>query len=185
MIETIACGSTLIALTRLQPSGMRSAADEHRSQATSLLRKLLGDDTAVMDHDEHGAPLVAGRPEVHISVSHSRTIVAVAVDFKRGVGIDIEENRARQLARVAPRVLSEAELAYYSARPGGLLEAWTMKEALFKLAPAGTADDFRRDICLPLVPGDDTARAGDMAAVIALSIGCSGYRLTLAAASEQ
>ncbi len=59
-------------------------------------------------------------------------------------------------------MLSEEELEYYSGREFGLLEAWTLKEALFK-ASRSLSDgemDFRRQLHLPL-DADATARAYD------------------------
>ena len=106
-----------------------------------------------LTHTPDGAPLLQGGP--HISVSHSRTHAVVALCADAPVGVDIETPRA-QLARVAPRILSEQELAAYGATPEGLLQAWTLKEALYKAALTPGLD-FRRDIRLPL--GPDKAEA--------------------------
>lgn len=180
MTETIICGTTVIAvetITRLPGENRRQA---ERRTAIEALRRLTGDPDATTGHNDDGSPFVANRPDLHLSISHSLNLAAVAVDPCRAVGIDIEENRTGQLQRVAARILSPDELEYYSSLPGGLLAAWTMKEALFKVAPAGTADDFRRDIALPLAPHCDRARAGGREYSIALSAARPGYRLTLA-----
>lgn len=180
MIETITCHSTIIGIGNIvrHPDENRRAAE--RRSALEVLRTLTGDRCLEISHNPNGAPFITGAPHIFISISHSSSLVAVAIDNRRPVGIDIEENRSRQLAKVAPRVLNEAELEYYSAMPGGLLAAWTMKEALFKIAPDGTAADFRHDIALPLSKGDSRASAGQRDAEIALSIARPGYQLTLA-----
>lgn len=99
-------------------------------------------------HTPAGAPVLADDPARHISISHSRTHLAVALSTAGPVGIDIETPRP-QLQRVAPRVLSAAELEAYGAEPDGLLRAWTLKEALYKAALTPGLD-LRRDVRLPL-----------------------------------
>lgn len=98
-------------------------------------------------HNADGAPSVEGSDEA-ISISHSRTHIAIAIGGEAPLGIDIETPRA-QLRAVAPRVLSAAELDAYGTTPDGLLRAWTLKEALYKAALTPGLD-FRRDIRLPL-----------------------------------
>jgi phosphopantetheinyl transferase (holo-ACP synthase) len=48
-------------------------------------------------------------------------------------------------------------MAVYSATPEGLLQAWTLKEALYKAALTPGLD-FREQIALPLDPGTKKAR---------------------------
>lgn len=98
-------------------------------------------------HNADGAPELEGSDEA-ISISHSRTHIAIALGGAAPLGIDIETPRA-QLRAVAPRVLSADELRVYGTAPDGLLRAWTLKEALYKAALTPGLD-FRRDICLPL-----------------------------------
>lgn len=102
-----------------------------------------------LEHNDDGSPYV-DIPGIEISISHCRTC-AVLVTGSSPLGVDVETDRA-QLARVAPRVLSQAELDIYSQR---LVEAWTLKEALYKAAKTPGLD-FRRDIQLPL-DGSDRA----------------------------
>lgn len=65
-----------------------------------------------------------------VSISHCRAGVAVAFDEFRTVGVDIETLRP-QLQRVKTRFLSQAQLETM-VTPAQLLEAWTIKEALYK-----------------------------------------------------
>ena len=109
-------------------------------------------------HDASGAPVVlcrGRRVEAAVSISHSMHYAAVAVGSPGyEVGIDIEERRS-QLSRVCPRVLSAPELSAYKERPDGLLEAWTLKEALYKAwrRHSGGEIDFGRQLHLPMPPG--------------------------------
>ncbi len=113
-------------------------------------------------HDASGAPVVLSRGrrvEAEVSISHSMHYAAVAVGSPGyEVGIDIEERRS-QLSRVCPRVLSAAELSAYKERPDGLLEAWTLKEALYKAwrRHSGGEIDFGRQLHLPMPPGTGMA----------------------------
>ncbi|MCM1096153.1 MAG: 4'-phosphopantetheinyl transferase superfamily protein, partial [Terasakiella sp.] len=92
-----------------------------------------------------GAPVLEGS-RLHISISHSARMAAVAIDPARRIGIDIEDlDRGRQIERVAPRVLSAAELESYTGR---LLEAWTLKEALYKIAD-DPGIDWRASLPIP------------------------------------
>ena len=147
MITLIFKGSTCVALAPIHINGGESARDAARKAVMEALHSIPGCRGALIEHNKVGAPFIPDK-ELYISVSHSRLTAAVAVDASAPVGIDIEEPRYRQLCRVAPRVLSEAELAVCDT-PAQLLEAWTMKEALYK-AVGGTAPDFIRDIRLPL-----------------------------------
>lgn len=96
--------------------------------------------TGPVEHRNSGAPYLAAHPELHISVSHSRRLAALAVS-RHPVGIDVEEWRDN-LPRVLPRVLSDTELAAWSDHP---LEAWTAKESLYKIAGIPGAD-FAADL---------------------------------------
>lgn len=115
-----------------------------RDAVAGILRRLLGREAEVR-HRPDGSPYLEGGP--HISISHSRHAAAVALSDESGIGIDVEEDRTAQLAAVAPRVLTPAELAVYA--PSRLLEAWTIKEAAFKAASLPLADLRAIDITVP------------------------------------
>jgi phosphopantetheinyl transferase len=80
-----------------------------------------------LTHDAHGAPLLVGSP-LHISISHSRRFAAIALDADRRIGIDVEEARQEQLARVSSRFVRQDDC------PLPLLTLWTIKEAVYKAA---------------------------------------------------
>lgn len=122
-----------------------------------MIEAIFGPGTSLA-HTDSGAPVLTGRHET-ISVSHSRTTAAIAVDRDGGnPGIDIEEPRP-QLMRVAARVLSARELDAYGGSPDSLAKAWTLKEAAYKCAGVPGLD-FRRDIVLPVFCSDFLTAAG-------------------------
>ena len=105
-----------------------------------------------ISHRADGSPYIEGA-DAEISVSHSRRCAALAMSRRGRIGVDIEDIcRAGQLRRVAPRVLTEAEMAVYGCDDEGLLRAWTLKEAAYKAVAGAPAD--MRDIALP--HGTDT-----------------------------
>lgn len=112
-----------------------------RQAVAQLLQRMLGHE-ADLTHAPDGAPLLPG---YYISISHSRDLAVVALDAVRPVGIDAEEWRP-QLQRIKERFLSPQELALF-ATPGQLLTAWTIKEAVYKLAGAA-AVEFRTAITI-------------------------------------
>lgn len=132
-------------------SESRSRAERRITDA--VIRHALGDSVRV-DRHPSGAPYLIGS-DLFVSLSHSRRYVAVALSATGPVGIDVEEYRP-QLDRVAPRILSDAELAVYADSEAGLLRAWTLKEALYKAALTPGLD-FRQDIVLPSVADPLTA----------------------------
>ncbi|MDE6277520.1 MAG: 4'-phosphopantetheinyl transferase superfamily protein [Muribaculaceae bacterium] len=135
--------------THLAPGTRQQAS---RQAVEALLLHALGEADARVSHREDGAPYLATRPEIHISISHSSHYAAVALGPK-AMGVDIEEPR-EQLRRVAPRVLSAKELEE-CPQLDDLLRAWTIKEALYKLHPSPAACDFRGNMSIapPAVTG--------------------------------
>lgn len=156
------------------PEGRRRAETE----AVAALLAAVAGPGARIEHDAAGAPLLAGA-EGYVSVSHSPDAAALVFDRHRRVGVDIEAcARARQLARVAPRVLSCEELAAYGGSDEGLLRAWTLKEALYKVA-GEPGVDWRTGLGLPLPINDTHARAGAHACEILYSCLHGADRLTV------
>jgi phosphopantetheinyl transferase (holo-ACP synthase) len=91
-----------------------------------------------------------GTPEIisAISITHCNDTAMLAVAPEgTAIGIDCEQPR-RALRNVAPRILSEKELAAWSASDALLLQAWTIKEAVYKAAGIQGLD-FAKGINLP------------------------------------
>lgn len=123
---------------RLEACGRSERRACERAAVAALLEYAVG--VAAMSHRPDGAPYVAGRPDLFVSVSHSPAYAALAL-APFAIGIDVEEPRA-QLMRVAPRVFSDEERAAFAGE-ADILRAWTIKEALYKLLPSPEACDFR------------------------------------------
>ncbi|HMS36396.1 MAG TPA: 4'-phosphopantetheinyl transferase superfamily protein [Arachnia sp.] len=113
----------------------------------------------------HGRPTVAGVPDVHVSLSHSRGIVAASAAGP-ACGVDVEPLRP-----IAPidAALTDAERMWLAAQAGtersrdpdqpglsgAFLRLWVRKEALVK-AGFGTLNDPRSlDAVNPPVPVTD------------------------------
>lgn len=105
---------------------------EAEREASLLLARRVAGLGAVIDHYPDGAPFIPGFGG-HISLSHCRSLAAIALSSSPHIGIDAEIWRP-QLIRVAPKFLSPAELPFWSATPLRLLFAWTIKEAVYKAA---------------------------------------------------
>lgn len=121
-------------VTRPVPQGPGPRRLREEEARDALIASTLGPE-AVLTHDADGAPRIASRPDIHISISHCADLCLLAVS-DRPVGVDIETVRPK-LARVAGRFMSAAEL--YRLDPeadtylDSLLHYWTAKEAVYKL----------------------------------------------------
>ena len=87
--------------------------------------------TATIGHNPDGSPNIIGS-DLNISISHSRDYVAIALNARQRIGIDIESWRD-SLFTVHTKYLSHKEIEVYNT-PQLLLQAWTVKEAIYKAA---------------------------------------------------
>ena len=127
----------------------RRASRERAARARALVVQMLVDDFAVAPqkalicHRSSGAPYVPD-VSVHVSVSHSRRVVAVAGSCFGPVGVDVE---ARPLPKswrsIAETFFTEGERRCLDSDDGPALfwRFWTTKEALTKLHE-GQLTDF-------------------------------------------
>jgi 4'-phosphopantetheinyl transferase len=106
--------------------------------ARALLRRILGDVTGTparaltIVEAEGGKPVLADWPGVHFNLSHSGTVVAVAV-ADRPVGIDVEAGRRlRSPDGVARRLGLDAGTPH-----DDVIRAWVRTEALLKATGTG------------------------------------------------
>jgi 4'-phosphopantetheinyl transferase len=81
--------------------------------------------------DEFGKPWLKGYGH-HVSLSHSFPYVAAQLHVARAVGIDIEQPKPK-LLRIAPRILSSAEVADAGDNLVKNCVYWCAKEALYKI----------------------------------------------------
>ncbi|MFJ9949820.1 4'-phosphopantetheinyl transferase family protein [Kitasatospora sp. NPDC091207] len=113
---------------------------------------------------DHGRPYLPDHPDVQVSLSHTRGVVAAAAGYQP-VGVDVElTDRSGALLDVAGRVLSPAELRQVEAHPEpgkAFLRLWVRKESLIKLGRAGLDTLATVDLsALPLdVPADRPLRS--------------------------
>lgn len=129
------------------------AGDDQRSTARDLLLELAGallDRTAVLEYEPTGRPSVDG---LAVSISHSRTLVAVAASAVGPVGVDVEDVYPREVAGLARRWFDPAELEWMARQPDELtafLTLWTAKEAVGKALGLGLRKTgLRRRMPLP------------------------------------
>ena len=158
MIQIYSHGTTTVALAPIVAAPGMSRRCAERAAVDAILERLVPG--ASLGHTAAGAPVLEGS-RLHISISHSARTAAVAIDPARRIGIDIEGlGRGRQIERVASRVLSAGELERYAGR---LIEAWTLKEALYKISD-DPGVDWRASLPIPpALPARliHTGRAGD------------------------
>lgn len=94
----------------------------------------------------HGRPSLAGLPGVHISLSHTRGVVAAAAG-REPVGIDVErQSTSASAPGVLRQVLTATEIELLDRHPypeAAFLRHWVRKEALVKVGRA-TLDTLHR-----------------------------------------
>lgn len=140
MIRFLTCRLDDIPGTRSE----REAAAKAR-----LLCELLGPEARI-EHYDDGAPYVAGRPDLCVSVSHSLEMCAMVV-ADQPVGIDVETLRP-QLERVSRKFVAPGEEA---ADLETLRRLWMAKEAVYKLmrTPGLALTDIRVQGSTATAPG--------------------------------
>lgn len=89
-----------------------------------------------------------GGPDLRFNLSHSGSLVALAVGIRDEVGIDVEADTPGNADELVSIVLSGPErLAYEelppALRPAAFLRCWTRKESLLKASGAGLSCDPR------------------------------------------
>ena len=148
---------TLIAKATPQQMQLIAEVVSPRRQAEILATRQLVCETlgpqASIGHNPDGSPNIIGS-DLNISISHSRDYVAIALNARQCIGIDIESWR-NSLNTVREKFLTPTEIAIYNT-PELLLQAWTAKEAIYKAA--GITGLPFHDINLPSDPTSPTAK---------------------------
>lgn len=178
MIEIFKYDDITLGITPIEADPGRMRTEREHAAVGAIIARFFGVDARV-GHRDSGAPYLVGREDISLTVSHSRDYAAIAFSTRRTIGVDIEQWR-EQLLRVAPRVLSESEMAVYSVSSDLLLRAWTMKEALYKAALTPGLD-FRRDITLPSNPASTAATVSGRPYTIIATLTITPDTLTLVA----
>jgi 4'-phosphopantetheinyl transferase len=143
------------------------AADRQRFViAAALLRLVVGrlldipprevsiDRTCPQCDQQHGKPQVRGGEDLHVSVSHSADLVAVALTRVAPIGVDVEFVAERDYVALSRTFLASIESV---DGPNSFYALWTRKEAIVK----ATGDGLR----MPL-PNVVVGDAGEPARLI-------------------
>ncbi len=125
-LETQATAQELESVARYSSASRR----RERLAWRRLLREYLGEEPQI-EYLPSGAPIILNSLYKYISVSHSRSRVAVMLSHVP-CGVDIE-SLGRDFGRVASRYISESEqwLCHEEWWPAAM---WCAKEALYKMA---------------------------------------------------
>lgn len=161
-VRTYRDGTILHAWRLLETSGRlleicqaRGIDTEIHAKAESRRQELLGErllawhvfgEHAMIAHNADGVPFVEGK-DLHLSVAHTRGYLAIAVNPRHAMGIDVETH-GRRVVKVRDFFLSSAEKAWLDADDVlGNTIAWTAKEAIFKaVGGRSLVKDYRHDI---------------------------------------
>jgi len=89
--------------------------------------------------EPHGKPMITGPVDgLHVSVSHSGDLIAVALTELGPIGVDVEETtRQTDIESMLSYVFSPAELAALESPASLFYLAWTRKEAILKATGEG------------------------------------------------
>jgi 4'-phosphopantetheinyl transferase len=127
----------------------RDGAGHERASARALAVRaasaVLGvrPDRVGLAHEPGGRPVLRGAAaELHVSISHGRRAVAVALTALAPVGVDVERLRPVDAVGLARRWFPAEEAAWLHALPPGQRERaffwlWTHKEAVGKARGLG------------------------------------------------
>ncbi|WP_161490322.1 4'-phosphopantetheinyl transferase family protein [Agromyces aureus] len=131
---------------------MRERRDTGRAWAEELSRTALDGAWPGFRPDRRGRkPMVNGDHGLDVSISHSGSLMLVAVALGAPVGVDLEVVPFDAFTRpqLVRRMCSSAELDVFTSVPDGpvrrraLARAWTVKEATLKARGVGLAEDPR------------------------------------------
>ena len=110
----------------------------------AALSHLLQNSCVNVQYDQHGKPVIAG---FHISFSHSKNVVAVAVSTRSALGIDIEPVQERILSLYS-KFLNDEECRKFDVTDKKQLHfCWGAKEAIYKYC-GGNVSDYVNHITL-------------------------------------
>jgi 4'-phosphopantetheinyl transferase len=93
--------------------------------------------------DEHGRVHVCGHDDLHVCISYTENIVALAIS-KADVGIDIESIRSRSFTSISKSIGRYLPDVTPSKDGSGFLLMWTLKEAYCKFSNETMFSNLRR-----------------------------------------
>lgn len=137
--DVIEFSEAMDVLERLSPESIASVVPEtlskrqkERLMTLALVKRHFGAD-AETGHNPDGAPFVTTSASTFISLTHSGNRAAMAFSATLPVGIDLQDP-SPALMRVRERFLTEEQLPVWGKDEDTLLQAWTIKEAVYKAA---------------------------------------------------
>lgn len=146
--------STCLRVASVEPYAGEPLHKAERRAVRRLLGTMLGIEGEVSySYLPSGAPYLPTHPELYLSLSHTKTHVAVALEHHHPIGLDIERHGTR-VERVVPRYLLPEEQAALSDHPHRLRDLhllWSAKEAAYKLVHPASESllSFRARLPLP------------------------------------
>lgn len=113
---------------------------EQSAMGRALLRyalhKYYGISDTTVAKTDRGKPYLADNPELHISITHTDTLVAVALSDSP-VGVDAQTVTDKIYGRVAERMFTAGEREYAAKSHENFYEVWTKKESFVKMTGEG------------------------------------------------
>jgi len=116
------------------------------------MKELMGEEKEVY-YNQSGKPFLTD-DSYHISVSHTRGYVAVAVNRVKHIGLDIEQI-SEKIRRVQSRLIAEGEYIDKGNELIHLLLHWSAKEAMFKFIDVEGVDFLRNLFVEKFVPSKE------------------------------
>lgn len=129
--------------------------EEEKKNAHEVGRRLLAHglkdlydlnlDEEPLEENEHGKPYLANHPEVRFNISHSGEFVICAVGPSE-VGIDIEQHREMDFARIAKKAFWDMECKEMASKEDPteyFFDTWTLKEAFLKWKGTGISQNMK------------------------------------------
>jgi len=117
--------------------------------ARILMKELIGEEKEVY-YNGSGKPFLTDG-SFHISVSHTRGYVAVAVNRVKQIGLDIEQI-SEKVRKVRSRLVGDSEYIDEDNELVHLLLHWSAKEAMFKFIDVEGVDFLRHLFVEKFIP---------------------------------
>ena len=109
---------------------------------------------------EHGKPYLTDNPELAFNLSHSASVIVIAIGWNCRLGVDVETCKPRaNLAGLVDKCFAEEEAAYWRTLPEHqktpeFYRFWTRKEAFVKATGRGIGLGLNRCVINPENPAE-------------------------------
>jgi phosphopantetheinyl transferase len=169
--------------TAFVPSADRSGRTATGRALALQLLMALGGTGWTLEADGQGKPVARGPFARHVSIAHSRDMVAAAASVVGPIGIDIEyRNPARDLDRLAQAAYGAGECGAVAACGiAAFYRIWTVREAISKATGDGMALVTDRTDRVPLAMTDGSFVAAGGEWLLAHDVIAPDFSLALAA----